>query len=166
MDNIELKKIIEKLVNLPQETEWIEFKENFHSPEEIGERISAISNSARLLDKSFGYLIYGIENETHKMVGTSFYAKEKKKGNEELEMWLINRLSPRIDLEVYDLKMDNDVHLAVYRIPATNNRPVTFLNTAYIRIGTLTKKLMNYPEKEAKLWRMSGSKPLSKRIAK
>lgn len=166
MDNIELKKIIEKFVNLPQETEWIEFKENFHSPEEIGERISAISNSARLLDKSFGYLIYGIENETHKMVGTSFYAKEKKKGNEELEMWLINRLSPRIDLEVYDLKMDNDVHLAVYRIPATNNRPVTFLNTAYIRIGTLTKKLMNYPEKEAKLWRMSGSKPLSKRIAK
>ncbi len=58
MDNIELKKIVEKLVALPRETEWVEFKENFHSPEEIGQRISALSNSARLLDKSFGYLIY------------------------------------------------------------------------------------------------------------
>lgn len=29
MDNIELKKIIEKLVALPRETEWVEFKENF-----------------------------------------------------------------------------------------------------------------------------------------
>ncbi len=100
------------------------------------------------------------------MVGTSFYAKEMKKGNEELEMWLVNRLSPRIDLEVYDLKMESGVHLAVYRIPATNNRPVAFLNKSYIRIGTLTKLLMGYSEKEAKLWKMSNNKPLSKRIAK
>lgn len=166
MDNIELKKIIEKLVALPRETEWVEFKENFHALEEIGERISALSNSARLLDKPFGYLIYGVTDESHEMVGTTFYAKEKKKGNEELEMWLVNRLSPRIDLEVYDVKMEKDIHLAVYRIPATNNRPVTFLNRAYIRIGTMTKPLMGYPEKEAKLWKMSNNKPLSRRIAK
>ena len=42
------KSLIEQLAALPVETEWVEFKLNFHSPEEIGERISALSNSACL----------------------------------------------------------------------------------------------------------------------
>ncbi len=33
---------------MPNETEWVEFKQNFHSCEEIGEQISALSNSACL----------------------------------------------------------------------------------------------------------------------
>ena len=37
----ELNSLLEELVKLPKETEWVEFKLNFHSPEEIGERISA-----------------------------------------------------------------------------------------------------------------------------
>lgn len=166
MTEIELKKIIEKLIALPKETEWVEFKRNFHSCQEIGERISAISNSARLLDKPFGYLVYGISDETHEMVGTSFRAKAHKVGNEELEVWLLNRLSPQIDLEVYDIEMDNGARLAIYRIPATPGRPVTFINVAYIRIGSSTRKLINYPEKEIKLWKMSDSIPIHKRIVK
>lgn len=166
MDNVELRRIVEKLTALPRETEWVEFKENFHSPEEIGERISAISNSARLLDQPFGYLVFGVKDDTHEIVGTDFYAKEKKKGNEELELWLLNRLSPRIDLEVYDLKINNSIHLAIYRIPATNSIPVRFLHEAYIRIGTNTKPLKGYPEKEVKLWRRTEENSLSKHVVK
>ncbi|MCD8385993.1 MAG: ATP-binding protein, partial [Bacteroidales bacterium] len=62
MDNRELIKIIDSLCELPKETEWLEFKHNFHSPEEIGERLSALANSAKLWHKSFGYLIYGIKD--------------------------------------------------------------------------------------------------------
>ena len=141
MTDNELTHILKYLISQPKETEWFEFKQNFHSPEEIGERISAISNSASLYNKPYGYLVFGIEDKTHNIVGTNFKAKSHKKGNEELEMWLLNRLSPRIDFEAYEFDIDNK-HISIYRIPAASNQPVSFLNKAYIRIGSLTKLLI------------------------
>lgn len=151
---------------MPKETEWIEFKHNFHSAEEIGERISAISNSACILNKPYGYLIFGIEDETHHILGTSFRAKSHKKGNEELELWLINRLNPRIDFETFEFDYDEHLHISLYRIPATITIPVTFLHVAYIRVGTLTKKLEGYPDKEAKIWRKGKLFSLDTKVVK
>lgn len=54
----------------------------------------------------------------------------------------------------------------MYRIPAATDRPVTFLNTAYIRVGSLTKPLMGYPDKEAKLWRKNRNRQLDKTVVK
>lgn len=54
----------------------------------------------------------------------------------------------------------------MYKIPAASSRPVTFLNTAYIRVGSLTKKLLGYPEKEAKLWRREPGNSLNKTVVK
>ncbi len=125
----------------------MEFKHNFHSEEEIGQRLSALSNSAALVNEPFGYLVFGIEDGTHNVIGTSFQAKQRKKGNEELEMWLLNRLNPRIDIECFEFDKE-DKHISLYRIPAATERPVTFLNVAYIRIGSLTKPLLGYPEKK------------------
>lgn len=166
MEVTELKKIVDILTALPHETEWIEFKHNFHSPEEIGERISAISNSACIWNKPYGYIVFGIEDSTHQIKGTTFYAKRHKKGNEELEMWLSNRLNPRIDFESYEFDYSEDKHISLYRIPATVNRPVTFLNQAYIRVGSLTKLLIGYPDKEGKIWRKGNQKPLESIIIK
>lgn len=70
-----MKDILKRLIALPAESEWVEFKHNFHSAEEIGERISAISNSAALLAKPFGYLVFGVKDETHEIIGTIFKAK-------------------------------------------------------------------------------------------
>ena len=165
MESPEFTKLLAKLVSYPQETEWIEFKHNFHSEEEIGQRLSALSNSAALLNEPFGYLVFGIEDGTHAIVGTSFNAKRHKKGNEELEMWLLNRLNPRIDIECVEFDVDGK-HISMYRIPAATDRPVTFLNTAYIRVGSLTKPLMGYPDKEAKLWRKNRNRQLDKTIVK
>jgi predicted HTH transcriptional regulator len=39
-------KLILELLKLPKETEWVEFKHNNSKPDEIGEYISALSNSA------------------------------------------------------------------------------------------------------------------------
>ena len=157
--------LIQKLISMPKETEWLEFKHNFHSEEEIGQRLSALSNSASLLGEPFGYLAFGIEDGTHNILGTTFKIKQHKKGNEELEMWLLNRLNPRIDIECHEFDIDNR-HISLFRIPAAVERPVTFLNIAYIRVGSLTKKLIGYPEKEAKLWNINRSKSLSKTIVK
>lgn len=165
MDSSDYIKLIRNLQALPQETEWVEFKHNFHSCEEIGERISALANSAALLSKPYGYLVFGIKDDTHEIIGTTFRAKSHKKGNEELEMWLTNRLSPRIDFRCEEIDIDGK-HLSVYIIPAAINRPVSFLNETYVRIGSLTKLLKGYPEKEAKIWNGGNQKPLDRIIVK
>lgn len=165
MNTAELTQLLYKLVSYQKETEWIEFKHNFHSEEEIGRQLSALSNSAALTNKPFGYLVFGVEDSTHLILGTSFKAKQHKKGNEELEMWLLNRLSPRIDIECFEFNVE-DLHISLYRVPAAIDKPVTFLNNAYIRIGSLTKPLIGYPEKEAKLWKRNDNKTLDKTIVK
>ena len=99
MEYLDFKKLIDALVARPKETEWIEFKHNFHSKEEIGERISALANSAYLCNMPFGYIVYGVDDDSHDIIGTDLYGKQKMVGNEELESWLSTRLNPRIDFE-------------------------------------------------------------------
>ena len=96
MNEQELQALLFELINSPNETEWLEFKVNNNNSEEIGEYISAISNSACIVDKDFGYIIWGVDDKTHAIVGTKFNPKKQKKGNEELENWLIRLLNPKI----------------------------------------------------------------------
>lgn len=153
MKQQELIELLRYLISLPKENEWVEFKVDNEDPMMIGERLSALANSACLEDEPFGYLVYGVVDETHEVVGTRFRAKMAKKGNEDLEMWLLNRLNPRIDLQVYEFDWEDGKHISLYKIPAAVDRPVKFLNVAYVRINSCTRKLMDYPEKEAKIWR-------------
>ncbi len=166
MEYIDFKKLIDALTAKPKETEWLEFKHNFHSKEEIGERISALSNSAYLCNMPFGYIVFGIDDENHDVVGTDFYGKQKMVGNEELESWLSTRLNPRIDFEIIDdFDYEAKGHCCIFKIPATTNRPVSFLREAYVRVGTITRKLKDFPAKEAKIWK-GGQTPLEKIILK
>ena len=166
MEYTDFKKLIDALTAKPRETEWLEFKHNFHSKEEIGERISALSNSAYLCNMPFGYIVFGIEDDSHNIIGTDFYAKQKMVGNEELESWLSTRLNPRIDFEIIDnFDSEDKGHVCIFKIPATINRPVSFLHEKYIRIGTLTRKLKDYPTKEAKIWK-GCQKPLETIVLK
>jgi ATP-dependent DNA helicase RecG len=98
MNDRDLARLIDPLRALTHETEWVEFKENNASPEEIGENISALANSAALHEQPVAYLVWGVEDRTHAVVGTSFRPRERKIGNEALENWLLHQLTPRIDL--------------------------------------------------------------------
>ena len=64
--------LVDELCQLSGETEWVEFKRNYHSAQMIGEYISALANAACLKYKPKAYLFYGIQDETHEVVGTSF----------------------------------------------------------------------------------------------
>lgn len=146
------KNLVQQLLNEPNEQEWLEFKENYHGPEEIGERISALSNGACLCSKRYGYLIFGIKDDDQTIVGTTFEPKKQKaKGNEDLEFWLLTRLNPRIDFKIHELDFD-DKKVILFEIPATSGSPVSFLHEAYIRVGSYTKKLKDYPGKAKKIW--------------
>ncbi len=61
------KSLVVELSHLPSETEWVELKKNNTNPQEIGEYISALSNSAALMGKVNAYMIWGIDDDT---VGT------------------------------------------------------------------------------------------------
>ena len=89
MNEQQLIELLNELVKQPHESEWVEFKLNFHSAEEIGERISALSNGACIHNQPFGYLVFGVEDKTQIIKGTTFKAKTAKKGNEDLEHWML-----------------------------------------------------------------------------
>ena len=149
MNDEQLINLLDELIKQPNESEWIEFKLNFHSPEEIGESLSALSNGACLRNQSFGYLVFGVEDKTHLIRGTTFKAKLAKKSNEDLEHWLATRLNPRIDFQVYEFNYDTGRHISMFVIPAAKSQPVTFLHQAYVRINSTTRKLNDFPQKQA-----------------
>ena len=61
------KDIFENLLSLKDEYEWLDFKENWFSKDEIGEYISAISNGASLCGKENGYIVWGVNDKTKKV---------------------------------------------------------------------------------------------------
>lgn len=147
-----LQSLVRELIKFPNETEWIEFKCNNKEPHMIGEYISALSNSAALWNRPKGYLVWGVDDGTHEIVGTEFKYRKMKKGNEELEAWLSRLLSPRINFRFYEVKI-NSVQVVLLEIPSAEKQPVQFAGGEYIRIGTNKKNLREYPDKERELWR-------------
>ena len=95
--------LLSELRKLPTETEWLEFKHQNDTPEEIGEYLSALANSAALTGKITAYMFWGIDDITHDIIGTRFSPPAKKVGNEELESWLLRLLSPKINFHFYEL---------------------------------------------------------------
>lgn len=151
MTQHELEKLLKELQALPKECEWAEFKVNNWNPQEIGEYLSALANSACYHQQKFGYLAFGIEDETHRLVGTVFKPFREKKGNQELENWLATQLNPRIDFNIFEFDY-NGLHFAVFRVDAAVSTPVSFRGVPYIRIGSYKKSLDDHPERERKIW--------------
>lgn len=156
--------LIERLCLLSDECEWLEYKVNNYEPELIGEYISALSNSAAICSKEKAYILWGINDATHKVEGTAFEPKKTKKGNEEIENWLISGLKPRVDFKFIEVDTDKG-KVVVLEVPAAVNRPTSFKETEYIRVGSYKKKLKDFPEKERKLWLSFEQKPFELRSA-
>ena len=143
--------LVNELRNLPNETETVEFKENNTDPEIIGKSVSALANAAALTGAEYAYLVWGISDANHDVVGTDFHYRQKRIGNEEVENWLTHNLKPSLDCSFEEGNVDNH-HVVVLRIRAVAHMPIRFKETEYIRVGSYTKKLRDHPEKERRLW--------------
>ena len=64
--------IVKELGSYPAEREWFEFKHNWFEPEQLGQYISALSNSAAMEGRSKAYFVWGIDDRTHNIIGTDF----------------------------------------------------------------------------------------------
>ncbi len=150
MDSERLKMLIADLRKLPAETDWVEFKQNNIDPDRIGRTISAIANASCLAGQQAGYLVWGIRDGDHEIVGTSFQPSTERKGNEPLEFWLGKNLIPSPSLRFHTATYDQG-HVVVLEIPAARTVSVKFQDIPYVRIGSATPKLTDYPEREADL---------------
>jgi len=156
--------LVHELRELPHETEWVEFKQNRADEEEIGEYLSALANSATVLGKVTAYMVWGIDDKEHDIVGTTFKPSAFKVGNEELENWLLRLLEPKINFHFYELTID-DKAVVLLEISAAFRQPVQFKGVDFIRIGSYKKKLKDHAEKERELWRALDNRPFEKEIA-
>ena len=134
------RSLLAELLKLPTETGWLEFNKNNENPQEIGEYISALSNSAALEEKTNAYMIWGIDDKTHEIVGTSFDPERTKKGNEELESWLLRLLNPKIDFSFKKILIEELV-VILLEIKTNFKHPVKFSGVEYIQIGSNKKRL-------------------------
>jgi predicted HTH transcriptional regulator len=160
-----LRNLVQELSKLPDETEWVEFKVNNKDPERIAKYISAVSNSATLHNRPYGYLVWGIDDDSHEIVGTSFHYRRARKGNEELEAWLDRMVNPSIGFSFYEVEVLSGIICTVLEVPCATAEPTKFGSTAYVRVGSNLKSLSAHKELEARLWRAFETTPAEARIA-
>lgn len=163
MQNLEL--LVEELCRLPAETSWVEFKHNNYDPKVIGEDISALANSAALHEQNCAYMIWGIDDTTHEITGTKYDLQTLKKGEQELENWLRCLLSKNADFSFHTIRM-HEVMVGVLIIYRAAWQTVTFEKTDYIRVGSYTKKLSDYPSLQAQLWDRLRNSRFEEQLAK
>ncbi len=152
MNETELVSLIDSLRRERIEKECFEFKLNAIDPQELGEYISALSNSACLEGEPKGYLIFGINNISHNVIGTQFDPfAEKGRGNQDLLIWLTIGLNPRVDVHPYIVNHP-DGRVVLFQIGAASGRPVAFYGQEFIRVGSSKTSLREFPEKERLIW--------------
>lgn len=159
-----LRLLLSDLIRLPHETEWVEFKQNYVDPQEIGEYLSALANSACLHDKESAYMVWGIAADTHAVTGTTFKPRLEKVGNQELESWLALQLNPRVEFAIYEFEFDG-LPIVIFVVYPATYIPVAFRGEEFIRIGSYKKKLKEFPEKERALWAKFSRVPFEKDVA-
>lgn len=142
--------LVNDLLSENNEHTYVEYKHNNDSKEMIGKLISALSNAARIEQQDFGYVLWGIEDETKNVVGTSFNPETKTVGNQVFIMWLTQMLQPRLAFKFRKVNHPYG-NLVLLEIPAAISTPVEFDKTAYVRIGSATPRLSEYPEHFQKL---------------
>lgn len=96
-------------------------------------------------------MIWGVDDNSHQLIGTSVRLKQIKKGNQEIENWLRFLLSDNADFELLDTDIEGR-HVEILKISKAVGRPVKFQKIDYIRSRTYTKKLSEFPALETRLW--------------
>lgn len=144
-----LASLLREVCALPRETEWVEVKVNDAAPPAIGEYISALSNAAALVGKAFAYMAWGVHDDDHTIVGTTFDPAAERVGNEELENWLLRLLEPKIDFRFFKFRVDGQ-RVVLLEIARASRHPVRFQGQEFIRVGTYKKKLKDFPEEGAR----------------
>lgn len=151
---------LEKLLRLPREKATVEFKSNWELPQDIGQYISALANSAALNGHDRAWLVWGVNDTSRAVTGTvfdPFTQKVKEGANQSLIMWLQVMSEPRAEFCFHEVQYLQH-RMVMLEIHPARSAPVAFQHVRYVRVDSHKVKLAGYPDKEARLWAMLGSK--------
>lgn len=161
----QLASLLRELCRLPNETEWVEFKHNNNDAQMIGEYLSALANAAALAGKQSGYVVWGVEDDSHNVIGTTFKPSNARHKQQELENWLLQKTAPKIHFCFYEFNTADGLPVVILDVQAATHTPVQFDGTEYIRVGSYKKKLRDFAEKERGLWRIFEKVPFERQMA-
>ena len=147
-----LKDKVLELCSYSDEQEWFEFKENWFQPETLGEYVSALSNAAAFRHKEMTYFIWGVNDKTHEIVGTSFNPY-REFNREPYQNYLARNLSPSINFSFEEIEIEGK-RLVVLLIPPAEEIPTAFREKRYIRIGSSKRNIKDYPKREVQLFKI------------
>lgn len=84
-------------------------------------------------------LIFGIRDDTHEVVGTTYDYRKQKQGNEYLENWLNRLVEPRIGFNFFEINYSALKKLVMIEIPAADKQPTAFADKVFSVSGELSK---------------------------
>ena len=113
--NYELLELLHGLIR-DWEYEIVEFKQanNNFKQNEIGEYFSALSNEANLKGVPHGWLVFGVDNKTKKVVHSNY---REKGGLEKIKHEIADNTTGRMTfLDIYEV-FDGDDRIVMFKIP-------------------------------------------------
>lgn len=118
---------LHQLRSLTAENEIVEFKEarNTYDFNKLGKYFSALSNEANLKGKPYAWLVFGVENKKHDIVGSRF--RVQRKDLDSLKSEIANKTTNRITfIEIYEVT-EPEGRVILFQIPAApKGFPIAF----------------------------------------
>lgn len=136
MTETQLKGTLNDLRSLDSENEIVEFKEakNNYDFTKLGKYFSALSNEANLCSKPYGWLVFGVKDNDHSIVGTQY--RSERKDLDKLKGEIANKTSNRISfIDIHEVNLPEG-RVILFQIPsAPKGIPIAFDGHYYARDG-------------------------------
>lgn len=138
---MDIEQKLDTLLATKFETEIIEFKEakNDFPFEDLGKYFSALSNEANLHNEEFAWLVFGVKDKNHDIVGSNY--RNSTKSLNKLKEEIANQTTGNITfIDIHECfrknKEGKDCRILIFQIPpAPKGIPVAYKRINYGRDG-------------------------------
>jgi ATP-dependent DNA helicase RecG len=139
MTESETQQLLNQLIE-EGESEFVEFKKNhYENFEELGKYFSALSNGACLRNKDHGFLIFGIDDQTHDPIGKKRSFEENGKT---LELYFRTHIHPKTKFEIHSF-LYKAKPVSLLKFAAAKGEPVSYIKTPWGRIKSHLVNLLD-----------------------
>lgn len=130
---IELEEILRELLK-NDENECVEFKRatSDYDIDKLGKYFSAIGNEANLKNKQYGWIVFGIDDKTHKIKGTNYMRNNNFNSTKKQ---ISDNTTDNISfIDIYEVFLDN-CRILMFQVPAASGTPINWKGFPYGRNG-------------------------------
>ncbi|MGN1374911.1 MAG: ATP-binding protein [Bacilli bacterium] len=129
----ELINILDELLSQP-ENECVEFKkaENNFDIDNLGKYFSALGNEANLKNKQYSWIVFGVDDKSHKLTNTNYYSDNNFNN---LKKQISDNTTDNITfIEIYEFIKD-DKRVIMFQVPAASGVSISWKGFPYGRNG-------------------------------